>query len=87
MLLRAVYQADTYTQVLPSLVGARSQQTRIHGTQKMFVQGKLFELQALSVASRTPLFTAAGLFVIADAINGDWLTMFAAILLYPDDER
>ena len=32
----------TCTQVLPSLVGARSQHPRIHGTQKMFVQGKLF---------------------------------------------
>ena len=42
---RAVYQADNLYS--STALGARSQHPQIHGTQRMFAQGKLFELQLL----------------------------------------
>ena len=58
----------TCTQVLPSLVGARSQHPRIHGTQKMFVQGKLYS-NCICCKPNSPVH----IFVIVNAINGDCL--------------
>ena len=65
----------TCTQVLPSLVGARSQHPRIHGTPKCLCKGNYSNCNCCKPNSPVHVF------VIVNAINGDWLTMFAAMII------